>query len=329
MELGLQPTATEDEIKRAYRRLAKKYHPDKGGSEGEFNTITQAYNRLMGNLHEIQEDIFEPTSDSTQADLVVPQLLTEIGLDELTNLLNDDAFGAQEKKDGRHLTLRIHNGLFTVANKLGHTSMNASEFQADLRQVGCDILIDGEQIGNRFWVWDILEFNGRDLRNLPYYSETETSRYAILTHIAFAPSIKIVRLAITKEQKLALFTETKALGKEGIVFRRLSAHYISGRGDDQFKFKFYASASVLVVEGRPGKASIGMELRDENGNRVHVGFCTCVLHPLPAVGSIAEIKYLYAYRGGCLFQSSFKELRDDVRLEDCALSQLKYKYQEE
>ena len=26
--LGIQPTATDDEVKAAYRELAKKYHPD-------------------------------------------------------------------------------------------------------------------------------------------------------------------------------------------------------------------------------------------------------------------------------------------------------------
>lgn len=33
--LGVKPCATMDEIKRAYRRLALRYHPDKNPSEGE------------------------------------------------------------------------------------------------------------------------------------------------------------------------------------------------------------------------------------------------------------------------------------------------------
>src|SRR4030095_1281976 len=45
--LGVSKTATEDEIKKAYRKLAKKHHPDvnKGNKESEnkFKELSEAY----------------------------------------------------------------------------------------------------------------------------------------------------------------------------------------------------------------------------------------------------------------------------------------------
>ena len=44
--LGVDRSSTQDEIKRAYRKLAVEHHPDKGGNEETFKKISQAYDTL-------------------------------------------------------------------------------------------------------------------------------------------------------------------------------------------------------------------------------------------------------------------------------------------
>lgn len=44
--LGVPQNATDDEIKKAHRKLALKLHPDKGGDPEKFKEINQAYDVL-------------------------------------------------------------------------------------------------------------------------------------------------------------------------------------------------------------------------------------------------------------------------------------------
>lgn len=59
--LGVARNATEEEIKKAYRKLAMTHHPDRGGDEEAFKKIKEAYEKLTAddansgvrNLHEM------------------------------------------------------------------------------------------------------------------------------------------------------------------------------------------------------------------------------------------------------------------------------------
>ena len=44
--LGVSKTASDDEIKNAYRKLARTHHPDKGGNKEKFQEIQTAYEIL-------------------------------------------------------------------------------------------------------------------------------------------------------------------------------------------------------------------------------------------------------------------------------------------
>jgi DnaJ-class molecular chaperone len=48
--LGLSTSATPDEIRAAFRKLAKIHHPDAGGTEDEFRRIETAYRAALASV---------------------------------------------------------------------------------------------------------------------------------------------------------------------------------------------------------------------------------------------------------------------------------------
>ena len=60
--LGVSKNATQDEIKKAYRKLAKENHPDTGGNDEMFKKINEAYS-VIGDSTKRKGYDFEPEHD--------------------------------------------------------------------------------------------------------------------------------------------------------------------------------------------------------------------------------------------------------------------------
>jgi molecular chaperone DnaJ len=57
--LGVQKNASKDEIKKAFHKMAHKYHPDKsGGNEAKFKEVNEAYQTLSDDQKRAQYDQF-------------------------------------------------------------------------------------------------------------------------------------------------------------------------------------------------------------------------------------------------------------------------------
>ncbi len=60
--LGVSRTATTDEIKKAFRALALKHHPDRGGNAEKFKEVSEAYDYLTKHPH---TSTYSSTNNST------------------------------------------------------------------------------------------------------------------------------------------------------------------------------------------------------------------------------------------------------------------------
>lgn len=63
--LGVEQGADKEKIKKAYRRLAHQYHPDKGGDEKKFKELNEAYQVLSDDKKRAQYDQFGTTFEGS------------------------------------------------------------------------------------------------------------------------------------------------------------------------------------------------------------------------------------------------------------------------
>ena len=75
--LGVSPSASNDEVKRAYREMSRKYHPDSyvdnplsGLAEEKFKEIQEAYDQIMKEREAVFQDLTQVVSSSLIPEVV-------------------------------------------------------------------------------------------------------------------------------------------------------------------------------------------------------------------------------------------------------------------
>ncbi len=298
-----------DEAKRIYDKLvkektAKGYTPGKDGTPYQH---TEKADRVTG---------------------ILPQLLNPIEESEVEQYLAGDRWWMQEKHDGCRILIRKHGNTVTAINRKGLTTCLPLPIAEAVQLLSVtDCLLDGEVVGDIYHAFDLLYAGGTDVR-ASRYSIRHTMLLDLVDGVA-ADGLRYVESASGTKPKRAMLERLKRERREGVVFKDRSAPYTPGRpnsGGSQFKLKFTATASCVVAGTNGSKRSVKLELLDGEARRVAVGNVTIPANQdIPAAGQIIEIRYLYAYPGGSLYQPVCLGVRDDVAATDCRLSQLKYR----
>lgn len=255
---------------------------------------------------------------------LLPQLLNEIEENEVEKYINNPEYCAQEKYDGRRRLLRYQSGKTEGLNKKGQSTGYPETLHLTCKEIEKlhgwnEFIIDGEEIGTTLYAFDLLSVKNDQLSDMTYNTRYNTLKLLNLQ----SKYIQVVKTAYTTKEKQTLYETLKNTKKEGIVFKLLNGTHKAGYSNDQKKFKFYATASVIVTNHNK-KNSIAIAVWDGK-DTVPVGNVTTIGHVKPPIGTIIEVSYLYAYKGGSLYQPSFIGVRDDMDKEDCLIHKLKFK----
>lgn len=260
------------------------------------------------------------------------QLLNGIEESGLSALLSDSSIVAQQKLDGIRLLAHVGDSVL-VTNRSGqHSSAPASVLEA-LAAAPPGTVLDGELVTSSgepiYWVFDLLQFGTTDLRSSDYLA-----RYQDLDALVdeLGGPIRLVPLAVSSQDKRALFERLRAARAEGIVFKRKDAPYTAGRpasGGTQLKYKFVKTCDVALVAnaGNAYQMAVWHAGTAREVGKVFAGTTNASRKEIDAriaAGDtpIAVVEYLYATDADVLYQPVFLHLRDDKSFEECLLSQL-------
>ncbi len=267
-----------------------------------------------------------PVADNAGRDTGLrPMLCNAVTDKEAAACLRSDTWCAQEKYDGRRMLVRkAGDGMLTAANRKGLEIACPETVAAALASIGGPFTADGELVGDRYWVFDLLESRQGDLRNCAY-----GERLSQLEHVLGPVSGAAVEVAPTvfgASAKRAFIESLRGANKEGAVFKDLYATWTEGKmasGGPSLKLKFWTSCSCVVMRVNAGRRSVELGLGDRSVGSVTIP----PNHEVPQPGLVVEVRYLYvAGVGGSLYQPQYMGVRDDIDANECTAEAQNLKY---
>lgn len=279
-------------------------------------------------------EAFANTEHAGKKTPYLPQLLNETTEQEILSLFGEgNELWMQAKHDGQRRGVIITRNNVAGANRKGLEVALKGEIHKACHALSKSVqplVLDTEDMGSHLMLFDVLRYED-DLKPMPFSQRirplVQVSHHIFTNQLDKFLQVDLPCKAKSERHIKDFIAKARAKNEEGVVFR-MDAPYTPGRpnsGGPCLKLKFWESATCMVFSNHPTKRSIGLAVYD--GDQViHIGNCTVpIKYNIPEVESLVEIKYLYAYKGGSLFEPSYKGERDDLGDSAADISQLKYK----
>lgn len=129
--LGVSKDASQDEIKKAYRKKASKTHPDKGGSDSEFAKISGSYRVLSDPEKRKEYDAFGIDSEMTDKEKSAIRHLKDMFTISLKEMVSSSSmFGhAQQSTIVKSTVRKIREQIKTTKENIKATETVSTEMQ--------------------------------------------------------------------------------------------------------------------------------------------------------------------------------------------------------
>ena len=244
--------------------------------------------------------------------------------------LSDPDWHLQQKVDGIRARLVVKDGDAQVVAGNGGPSKSTTAAPVVtaihhlghlLRDAGAELEIEGEIIGDQWWLFDLTRYRSPDGRLHVDHGTPWEHRSAHLAVLAADPGtpawVRLVPVAVTETMKTEVWDMILEAGVEGAVLKHRRGTVMDGkRVSHVLKAKVTHTIDCVVLERGPGTGRNGtgnwlkLGLYRKDGTLYEVGRCSTIGKPPAEPGDVVEVRYLYAGAGGRLTQPTHLRTRD-------------------